>query len=91
MLLALVCEGFDAEDVGVAEATSPFESVAVCEGRPLEVEVVVIPVALATGTSIEPAVTVDVAVASGFPSATLPHINITEGRPILVARQLLSS
>lgn len=80
--LVLVREGFDAEDVGEAEATSPFKSVAVCEERPLEVGSVVIPVAPATGTRTEPAVTVVVDEATESPSAALPHINMTEGRPI---------
>lgn len=55
--LALVCEGLDAEDADVAEVRSAFESVVVCEERPPGVEVVVAPVAPATGTSAEPAVT----------------------------------
>lgn len=77
-LLAFVCDGTDTEDDGIADETIPFES-AVCEERPPEVEVVVAPVALATGTSTEPAVTVVVDVASEFPSAILPYINIIVG------------
>ena len=81
MLVAFVCEGLDAEEAGVPEVRSPIEPVAVCEKRPPGVEVVLAPVALATGTSTEPAVTVVVDVASEFPSATLPHINMTAGIP----------
>lgn len=81
MLLALVCEGFAAGDVGVAEATIPLESAAVCEEKPPEVELVVAPVALATGTRTEPAVTVDVDVACESPSATLPQMNMRAGIP----------
>ena len=81
-LLAFVCNGFDVEDVGAADVLSPFKSVAVCGESPPEVEVEVVvapvaPVALATGTSIEPAVAVVVDVGPEFPSATLPHMNIT--------------
>lgn len=91
MPLAFVCEGFDAEDAAVAEVTSPFESVVVCkEGLP-GVEVGVKPVSPATGMSTEPAVTVVVDVASAFPSAALPHINMMEGTtPSAVLRQLFS-
>ena len=77
--LAFVCEGFDAEDTAVAEVTSPFESVAICEDELPGARLVVAPVALATGTSTEPAVTVVVDVARESPSATLPHINMTAG------------
>ena len=87
-LLASVCDGSDAEDVGAADETTPFASVVVvCEEAPPDVEVVVAPVALATGTKTEPAVTVDVDVASGLPL----HVNITAGMTKLPYRKQLFS
>ena len=62
----------DAGPVRVADATSPFESVA--EEGSLGVEVVVASVALAIGTSTESAVTVVVDVG---PELSFVHINMT--------------
>ena len=71
-LLASVCDGLDAEPVLAADVMSPFESV-VEEGS-LGVEVVVAPVASATGTSTESAVTVVVDVG---PELSSVHMNMT--------------
>ncbi len=73
----LACDGSDAEDIGAADVTSPFESVAVCEESSPDAEAVVAPVALATGTSAEPALAVVVEVGPEFASATLPQMNMT--------------
>lgn len=90
LLLASDCEGFGAEDAGVTEVASVLESVVVLDEKAANVVGVEGPVALAMGTSTETAVTVVVDVVCEFPPATLPHINMTEGTPILVARQLSS-
>ena len=73
-LIASVCDGLDAEPVLAADVTSPFESVVVCEEGSLGFEVVVTPVASATGTSTESAVTVVVDVG---PELSSVHMNMT--------------
>ena len=86
-----VPDGFDADDVVAGDdERTPFAfvvAVAVIgeEAPPPAVEVA--PVALATGTNTDPAVTVDVAVASALP----PHTNMTAGMTKLPYKKQLFS
>lgn len=78
LVFAFVRIRFDVEDLDAAYVPyQPCESVAVCKESQIEVEVVVAPVALAIGTTTEPAVAVVVQAGSENPFVTLPHMNIT--------------